>query len=334
MADGVHEFGEVTLQSGAKLPHARLTFRTHGALNATRTNAILFPTWFGSSHAANDWLIGESMALDPRRWFIVVVDILGNGFSSSPSNTPAPFDRARFPEVTILDNAVLQRRLLAERFGVDRLALAIGRSMGAQIVYQWASVFPGSVDRLLPISGSARTSPHNFVFLESLRSAIVSDPAWLGGDYDRPPEAALRNVQIIFDGWAYSQDWYRRGLFQTLGYADAAAFARRATEQPGRDVNDLLAQIRTWQSADISANDVHTGDLSKALAAISARAIVMPCRSDLYFPPEDSANEVAAMPNATLCPIPSVWGHRAGTPGTDTADIRFIDEAIGELLAA
>jgi homoserine O-acetyltransferase len=334
MPHSVHDLGETGLQSGGTLAAARIAYKTHGRLDRNRSNAVLFPTWFGSGHDANDWLIGPGMGLDPRRYFIVVVDILGNGSSSSPSNTPPPADRARFPNVSILDNVEVQRRLLAERFGIDQLALVIGRSMGAQIAFQWAALYPQAVERILPFCGSARTSPHNFVFLESLRSAIVLDPDWRGGDYDVSPGAALRNIQVIFDGWAYSQAWYRQGLYLEQGFGSVADFVGRPTEPARRDVNDLLAQIWTWQHADISVNDRFRGDFQKALGAISARALVMPCHSDLYFPPEDSENEVAAMRDATLRVIPSVWGHRAGAPGTDPADIRFIDASIRDLLAA
>jgi homoserine O-acetyltransferase len=96
----------------------------------------------------------------------------------------------------------------------------------------------------------------------------------------------------------------------------------------------MLAQLWTWQNADISRNTLYNGDFTAALRAITARAIVMPCRTDLYFPPEDSEIEVASMPNAELRVIPSIWGHRAGAPGADPVDIKFLNDAIGELLAA
>lgn len=321
MTEQVCELGQVRLQQGGVLPTARLTYSTYGRLNAARDNAVLFPTWFGSQHPANEWLIGPGKGLDPARWFIVVVDILGNGRSSSPSNTPPPHDRRRFPDVTILDNVVLQQRMLAESLGIERLALVVGRSMGAQLAFQWGCLFPDRVDRLLAICGSARTAAHNFVFLESLRLAL------LRGDAD-----ALRLVQVIFDAWGYSQAWYRNGLHLRRGFASTAEYVRRDVES-ARDADDLLAQIWTWQHADISANDAFGADLERALRAIRARAIVMPCRTDLYFPPEDSAAEVAAMPKAELRVIPSIWGHRAGAPGTDAADIAFLDEGVRDLLA-
>jgi homoserine O-acetyltransferase len=334
MAHRIHRIDRLCPQYGGVLPPANLAFATHGTLNAKKTNAVLFPTWFNNSHLANQWLIGEGMALDPRHWFIIVVNIFGNGVSSSPSNTPAPGNGPAFPRLSLLDNVMAQHDLVCGHFGIDRLALVVGRSMGAQVAFQWASMFPDNVARVLPFCGSARTAAHNFVFLEALRSAIVNDPAWEQGRYTEPPHAGLRNVQTIFDGWAYSQAYYRQGLHLLQGYATTAEFVRRPLAVPQADANDTLAQIDTWQHADISANPRFGGDLAQALGAISARAIVMPCRTDLYFPPEDSENEVALMPNAELRVIPSVWGHRAGAPGTDPADIRFVDQAVRDLLAA
>jgi homoserine O-acetyltransferase len=119
-----------------------------------------------------------------------------------------------------------------------------------------------------------------------------------------------------------------------FGYRSTADFVRRTPREPPSDVNDLLAQIDTWQHADISINSKFKGDFPAALASITAKTLVVACRTDLYFPPEDSENEVAMIRNAALRIIPSVWGHRAGAPGTDPVDIRFLDEAIRDLLAA
>ena len=99
-----------------------------------------------------------------------------------------------------------------------------------------------------------------------------------------------------------------------------------------KDANNLLGMLWTWQHGDISDNPVFNGDLPKALAAITARAIVMPCSTDLYFPPEDNEIEVSHMPNAELRVVDSFWGHFAGGPGTSPDDIRQLDDALKELL--
>jgi len=329
----VHDFGNVVLHSGAYLPATRIAYRTHGTLNADRSNAILFPTWFGGQHDANEWIIGPGHALDPSRYFIVVVNILGNGMSSSPSNTPAPTDGPRFPLVTVLDNVILQQRLLAEAFGIERLALVVGRSMGAQIAFQWGAWFPDAMAALLPFVGSARTSPHNWVFLENVKAAITSDPDWCGGDYAVQPTLAFRRMRLVFDSWGLSQAFYRQGLHLQMGFDTTADFINRPMPASNADANNVLAQAATWQAADLSANRRFQGDYAAALRTITARTIVMPSRTDLYFPPEDSEIEISHMPNAELRVIPSVWGHRAGAPGTDPADTAFIEAAINDLLA-
>jgi len=333
MDHDVYDLGAVRLQDGITLPSARIAYKTYGTLNAAKDNAILFPTWYSGQHPDVGWIIGPQWALDPARYFIVVANIFGNGISASPSNQPPPFDRMRFPRLTILDNVRLQRRLLTERFGIDVLRAVIGRSMGAQLAFQWGAMFPDKVERILALAGSARTSPHNFVFLQNVRMAITSDPAWQDGEYLAQPALGLARMRLIFDSWGLSQAWYRRGLYRDQGYRTAEDFLNRKVVAPPRDANDFLAQVQTWERADISDNDTHKQDFPAALRAIKACAIVMPSRTDLYFPPEDSELEVSHMPNAELRVLESVWGHRAAAPGTDAADIAFLDASIRDLLA-
>jgi homoserine O-acetyltransferase len=328
----VHELGDVDLQHGT-LPGARIVYKTHGSLNAAKSNAILFPTWYGGQHPDLEWIIGPDHALDPRQYFIVGVNIVGNGMSSSPSNQPAPYDRQRFPRITIYDNVMMQRRLLSEKFGIEKLLLVVGRSMGAQLAFQWGALFPDMVERILALCGSARTSPHNYVFLQAVKMALMSDPAWNGGDYQASPINALRRMQLTFDSWGLSQTFYRQGLHLQMGFDSTDDFLNRAGPLLTRDVNDFIAQVRTWEVADISDNHVFKKDFGAALKAIKARAVVMPSRTDLYFPPEDSEIEVAGMPNAELRILESVWGHRSASPGSDPADIRFFEQAIRDLLA-
>jgi homoserine O-acetyltransferase len=335
MADhDIFDAGSTLLQSGITLRGARLAYKTHGKLNADKSNAIIYPTRFYGTHDDNAFLIGSGKALDPDKYFIVVPDLTGNGLSSSPSNTPEPFDRARFPGITILDNVMLQRRLLREVFGIERLALAVGWSMGAQQAYHWAALCPDEVERIAPIAGSARTSPHNHVFLEGVKAALTADAAWQHGWYDTQPKTGLRAMGRCWAGWALSQTFYREHVYRQLGYSSVEDFLVGFWEGLFllRDANNMLAQIWTWQHSDISDNETYAGDFEKALASITARAIVMPGETDLYFPPADSAYEVEHMPNGELRVIPSVWGHYAGG-AANADDVAFVDKALKELLS-
>ena len=327
--------GDTMLQSGAVLPAVRVAYRTYGQLNAARDNAIVYPTHYASTHDSNAWAIGTGKALDPEQYFIIVPNMLGNGQSSSPSNTPAPFDGPRFPLVTVFDNVCLQHRLVTEVFGLSTLALVTGHSMGALQTFQWAALFPEMVQRIAPFCGSARTSRHNWLFLEGCKSALLADAAFAGGDYTAPPVVGIRAFARVYAGWAWSQTFFRQQLDrETLGLPSLEAFLTHAWEPSfqAHDANNLLAMLATWQAADISAAAPFNGDFAAALNSISARAVVMPCQTDLYFPPDDSAIEVAHMPNARLHVIPSIWGHMAGG-GINPEDAAFIDAALAQILS-
>lgn len=338
MADyDLFDLGNLTLQSGATLREAKLAYKTYGALGPAKDNAIVYPTWYSGQHPDNEWLIGPGMALDPSKYFIIVPNMLGNGLSSSPSNTPPPYDKARFPHITVYDNVRAQHRLVTEGLGIERLALVTGWSMGALQTFQWGCLYPDMMRRLLPFCGSAKCSRHNFVFLEGVKAALTADAAWAEGWYEKPPTRGLRAMARVYAGWGFSQAFYRERLdIVELGYSSLEDFLVAFWEGffLPKDANNLLAMLWTWQHGDISANELYGGDLKAALGAIKARAIVMPGQTDLYFPPEDSELEVAAMPDAELRPFPSIWGHFAGGPGLCKTDVDFLDRALTDLLTA
>ncbi len=332
----VLDLGDVALQGGATIRHCQLAYKTFGTLNAAKDNAIVYPTWYSSQHPDNEWLIGPGMALDPATQFIIVPNMLGNGLSSSPSNTPEPYNGPRFPKVTACDNVRAQHRLVTEQFGIERLRLVTGWSMGALQTFHWGALFPDMVERIAPFCGSAKCSRHNFVFLEGVKAALTADAAFADGWYDAKPQKGLRAMARVYAGWGFSQAFYREELdHKALGYSSLEDFLVAFWEGffLPKDANNLLAMLWTWQNGDISANELYGGDFPRALAAIKAKALVMPCQTDLYFPPEDSQFEVKHMPNVELVVIPSIWGHFAGGPGTNPEDVRFVDAKLKELLA-
>ena len=188
------------------------------------------------------------------------------------------------------------------------------------------------VETIAPICGSARTSLHNFLFLEGVKAALTADATFAEGWYQTPPVKGLRAFARIYMGWAFSQDFFREHEYRKMGLAsleDSVRFLEGYFRR--HDANDLLAMLWTWQHADLSANHIYKGDFTASLRAIKARAIVMPGETDLYFRVRDNELEVAQMSNAKLRPIPSSWGHVAGL-GVHAPDNEFIDATLKELL--
>ncbi|MFW0771083.1 alpha/beta fold hydrolase [Arthrobacter koreensis] len=330
----VYDLGSLPLQSGMTLRNTRLAYKTYGALNADRSNAILYPTWYSGRHWDNEWLIGEGMGLDPSKYFIIVPNMLGNGLSSSPSNTPEPFDGPRFPNITVFDNVAAQHRLVTEHLGIEHLRLVLGWSMGAGQTYQWGVSYPQMMDALLPFCGSPRTAPHNVVFLESVRAAITADSAWRQGWYTDQPKTGLRAAARVYAGWGFSQAFYWHEEWRTLGFTSLEDFLIGFWEDfflDNRDANNLLTMLWTWQNGDVGRTPGFDGDTTAALASIQARTIQMPAEKDLYFPPEDEVWASKYLPNSEVRVIPGIWGHFAGG-GKNPVDTTFIDKAVSELL--
>ncbi|WP_106751342.1 alpha/beta fold hydrolase [Pannonibacter carbonis] len=332
----LYDLGDFRLQRGATLRGAKLAYKTFGTLSPAKDNAIVYPTWYSGQHPDNEWLIGKGMALDPDKYFIIIPNMLGNGLSSSPSNTPEPYNASRFPQITAYDNVRAQHQLVTEHFGITKLPLVTGWSMGALQTFHWGAMYPDMVERIAPFCGSAKCSRHNFVFLEGVKAALTADAAFNNGWYgDKKPERGLRAMARVYAGWGFSQAFYRQELdLKALGYSSLEDFLVAFWEGffLPKDANNLLTMLWTWQNGDISDNELYNGDFRKALGAIKAKAFVMPSRTDLYFPPEDSEFEVAHMPNAKLIVFESVWGHFAGGPGTSPVDVKFLDEKLKELL--
>jgi homoserine O-acetyltransferase/O-succinyltransferase len=198
------------------------------------------------------------------------------------------------------------------------------------------------VDRIVVNCGVARTAVHNQVFLRSLLATLEAAPQHIGnGHFSGEPHAAKRAFGRIYAAWALSQDFYRARLHladgptPNLGAPDLETFLKTDWEDRfgARPAANLCAQLRTWDAADISANALYNGDLSSALRAIQARVLLMPGATDLYFRTADNEAELPFLASASLRPIPSIWGHRAGNPVANPADMLFIKQEVRAWLA-
>src|SRR5436305_13108381 len=207
-----HEFviKNFKTESGAVLPEARVVYGTYGHLNAALDNAVLLPSHYMAKLTGYEWLMGPGKALDPEKLFLVTTELFGNGSSSSPSNTPEPFHGPRFPVMTIRDNVEAVHRLLTEDLKIAHLRAVIGFSMGAEQAFQWAVSYPAFADRIVATSGTARAWPHGVVRLEGQIAALTADPDFKGGDYTAPPRKGIEAYGMVWLGWLYSQEWWRR----------------------------------------------------------------------------------------------------------------------------
>ena len=326
------DIGKFDLEEGGSIPNCKLAVATHGKLNADKSNAILFTTWYsGTNKLLEQVYTGKGHALDPDKYFIIIVNQIGNGLSTSQHNTDIP---GGFPKVRIGDDVRAQHKLVTEKYGIKELALVVGGSMGAQQTYEWAVRYPDMVKRAAPIAGTAKNTEHDFLFTDTLVEAITTDPGYNGGNYKSSEEVKaglLRHAKMwAVMGW--STEFFQQGRHKVLGFANMDEFINNFMMGyfAPMDPNALLAMAWKWQRGDVSR---HTGgDLRAALGRIKAKTFVMPMSSDMFFPPADCQAEWRLIPNAEFRPIQTVDGHLA-LFGVDPNAIAQLDKNLSDLLA-
>ncbi|KAF7799746.1 hypothetical protein EIP86_010988 [Pleurotus ostreatoroseus] len=328
--------------AGGTLPGAVTAYRTFGD---PKNPCIVSSSNFGGrldekGPFNQTWLIGEDLPLDPRKYFIVTFALFSNGESSSPSNTPPPYNGPYFPRVSYEDNIRAQYNVLTKELGVSKIFCVLGVSMGGQQAFHWATLYPDFVERFASICSAARTSPHNACVLDSFKFAMASAKDFHDGHYTVYPRFAVGAAQRILNTWAWSHEFYNEHMYlRGNTYTDLQDYHRAESEGAwlSWDANDMYTLASTWESGDISKTSrieaSQQGNLENALASIKAKALILPSKDDMFFTVEQNEKEVAAMKNskAKLAVIPSSWGH-AACSGFNPPDAEFMMNHLKEFL--
>ncbi|MBA2126962.1 hypothetical protein DLM45_12130 [Hyphomicrobium methylovorum] len=332
----LYDLGNFDLDSGLRLRNAQLAYATFGTLSPLKDNAILFPTWYsGTSKIIEQAYIGPGRALDPSKYFIIIPNQLGNGLSTSPQNTPSPMNAGAFPAVSIADDVRAQHKLVTEHFGISKLELVLGGSMGAQQTYEWAVAYPDVVKRAAPIAGTAKCSSHNKLLVQTFKEAITSDPAWRGGMYSDSSAVhrGLKRHAHLFAASGFTAKLFTMEGWRGLGFTSANDFVTNFVEAHflPQDANNLLLMLNKWQNGDVTLNG--RGSLEAALAKITAKVAVIAIEEDLFFSLADIRAEQRLIPNSELKLVSSDWGHLA-LFGVDAGYNATIDSYLNALLAS
>jgi homoserine O-acetyltransferase len=325
--------GDLQLESGEAIRDYRQSFVTHGTLNAEGSNAILVCSALTGTHHRLDFMIGPGKALDPQRWFIVATDAIGNGLSTSPSNSTLQ-PRMRFPRFVLRDMIHAQHRLLTEHLGITRLHAVVGASMGGMQALQWGVSHPGFMARLVAMTPMAKTTAWSLMVTRTARECLMADPAWTGDGFDGVPERGWRAYASLMAGMLM-----RTPVALEVGIsgpAGADAWQEKAIAHQravGFDAHDYLYQSRAYDAHDVGTTPGFDGDGARALGTIRARALLLAPPIDLFNPASAARVATTAIPGAAFVEIPSFQGHQAAT-SLEARDADFLNHAVGPFLAA
>jgi len=296
--------GDLKLESGEVIRDFSMAYVTHGTLNAAKSNAILMVTAIGGDHHRIDYLIGPGRALDPAKYFIICTDAIGNGLSTSPSNSVQQ-PRMRFPRFDIRDMVTSEARLVTEKFGIRKLVTVIGASMGGMQALQWGVSHPDMVDSIVPIIPLGRTPAWTTGVLEMLRQGIMADPKWNGGNYtaDAPPEQGMRLWAGWLSGVITRTPGYQESLYPRS--QDDIAFLKRTEDAAWRrmDADDWIYQSWAYDQHDLGTTPGFDGDYHRALASIKAKTLILAGTGDLLNPEYEAMEVARYIPDVRYVPI-------------------------------
>ncbi|MBU1440728.1 MAG: alpha/beta fold hydrolase [Gammaproteobacteria bacterium] len=322
-----HELGDFVLESGDVIRDAFVSYVLHGDPGRLRDGAILVDTAIGSTHHRLDFLIGEGAALDTREHCVVVVDALGNGLSSSPSNSTSQ-PGALFPRFSIRDMVESQRRLL-DHLGVDQLAAVVGASMGGMQAVQWAVSHPDRMRSLVAMVPMARSARWSQLVNEMSRRALFADADCL---QPRPRDEAMRLwvplTQLVMPRSPEALESFGADALRAW-----LAEREHSLALEGPDAFDWCRQTWAYDDHDVGRTPGFGGDTARALGQVRARTLVLAPSSDLYNPPFAARAMCDAIPGARFVELPGDEGHASASGGAHAATA-VLRREIGAFLSA
>lgn len=293
--------GDLKLESGETIRNCRIGYRTFGSLNAAKSNAVLFPTWFSGRSDDLAQFMSATGLVDPARYFVIAVDALGDGVSSSPSNSVEQ-PRMQFPKFTVRDMVTSEYLLVKDVLGIPHLHAVLGVSMGGMQTFQWVLSYPDFMDRAVPIVGSPRLTATDLLLWTAEADAITESAGWNGGNYEHPP--SLRAVGEI-QAYALTTPAYRA---RSTSPAEFPEFLKHIDDAPlGRmDANDWLRQLQAMIAIDGAAH------------AVKAKMLIVVAKQDHMVNPASALAFAAAIGAPTIV-LESDCGHIS--PGCESATL-------------
>jgi homoserine O-acetyltransferase/O-succinyltransferase len=326
----LYEMGDLKLESGQTIKDFGISYVTHGTLNEKKSNAILMVTAISGNHHRIDFLIGPGKALDTEKYFIVATDAIGNGLTTSPSNSKAQHGRA-FPQFTIRD-MVQSEWLLMQHLGLSHVVAVAGASMGGMQTLQWGVSHPDYMDALVALTPMARTTAWSIAVNDATRKALMEDPAFNNGHYEKQPEQGWKLRADILNVLATHTPEGIDAMFPNpLDVLPWIETQENAVIKTGFDANDWIVQTWAYDRHNIGDTPGFGGDYLKALRSIKAKALLMNAPGDLYNPTDQAIEAAKYIPDARYVPIPSLQGHTAGS-AAKSADVEVMNRTVHEFL--
>ncbi|MGE0883162.1 MAG: alpha/beta fold hydrolase [Blastocatellales bacterium] len=292
------ELGDFKLESGEVIRNCKLGYRTFGTLNADKSNAILFPTWFGGTSEQLASNFGKGKMVDDTRFFIIAVDAIGNGVSSSPSNSSSQYGQA-FPRFTIRDMVNSEHHLVTRVFDIKKLYAVMGISMGGMQTFEWMVAYPEIVERAIPIVGTTHQTAFDLLLWSTQLKAIEEAKKLDTGENTGAAMIARLHALALFTP-AYRNSSTPPKEFQSFIENEEKNYLKTFK------ADNWASQLRAMMAHNVSRQ--FNDSMSKAAEAVKAKTLVVVARQDMMVNP-DPAIDFARLIKAQIFEVNNICGH-------------------------
>jgi homoserine O-acetyltransferase len=298
------ELGDFKLQNGGVIQDFRLGYRTLGKLNANRSNAILWPTWLGGKSEDLLKFLGPGKVVDTTNYFVILVDAIGNGISSSPANSKEQ-PLMKFPKFSIRDMVESEHRLVMDVLHLSHLRAVMGISMGGMQTFEWVVAYSDFMDVAIPMAGSPQSTSYDKLLWTSQIDAIELDPAWNNGN---PTGSLTRGLAVSEEmgQMNLTSPTYRVEHTAPKDFESYMAELKKCAAGDGGVACDYIRQREAIIALDIPAElGVSLADAAKR---VRARLLVIVSPQDHMVNPIP-AQDFAAVIRAPVITLDSPCGH-------------------------
>lgn len=309
------QIGNLKLVSGECINDCKIGYRTFGKLSAAKDNIVIFPTWFSGTSEHIETLIKKSLIIDTTKYFVIAIDALANGVSTSPSNSSNQSNE-KFPAITVEDMVISEFRMLENEFNFSKVYGLLGGSMGSMQVLQWSVTYPNYAEKVIGYVCSPKMSAYDLINM-NLQKEIIET----GHKYNLPEKEIKKQLAI----WTAIQAKSPEAFNQDHSTDEFAKYYSTFEKEPSKTYTsyDYLTQLNAMIMHDIFAK---TGSIDKTISEIKSKLFLIAADSD-HLVNDKYAKILAEKGNYKILMLQNNCGHMSVN-----CDMENVKKAIDEFL--
>ena len=289
--------GDLQLENGQILKECQIAYRTFGTLDRDSSNVVLYLSWFGGQTENIGRVIGPGKMVDTTRYFVIAVAALGNGESTSPSNSRLQSGKL-FPLISIRDMVHAEYKMIQKCFHFKHVHALVGGSMGSMQALEWSVQYPDFMDKIVAYVATPKLATPDLLLMRVQESIIQlgeADTSLAWGALSALTRYAAHTPEYVI---THTRPEMLDSLWQTWHKATHAPFC----------IQNYLAQIRAMKQHDIFKS--FGGSMSETAKHIHADVLLILSESDHLLSPLP-AQQLAPLIHAEVLMLKGNCGHLA-----------------------